>query len=64
MPLTLFFLLDALWLLTLLCAAVPSTEGNAATMITLIYAGWLPHDMCPSGAASIYLRESRVFSCQ
>ena len=28
-------------------------------MITLIYAGWLPHDMCPSGAASIYLRESR-----
>src|SRR3954471_5574682 len=28
-------------------------------MITLIYAGWLPQDMCPSGAASIYLRESR-----
>jgi len=33
-------------------------------MITLIFAGWLPQDMCPSGAASIYLRESRVFSCQ
>jgi len=34
-------------------AAVKSTEGEAATMIILICAGWIPHEHDPSGAASV-----------
>jgi hypothetical protein len=34
-------------------AAVRSAEGEAATMIILICAGWVPHEHDPSGAASV-----------
>ena len=45
-------------------AAAPSTEGSAATVDHTDIRGLVPHNMCPSGAASIYWRESRVVSCQ
>jgi len=55
MPLILFFPLMKAFDFAFLLAAVATTEGDAATMITLIYAGWLPHEQDPSGAASLYL---------
>jgi len=54
MPLTLLFLLAELLTFVVSLAAVTTTEGDAATMITLICAGWLPHEQDPSGAASLY----------
>jgi hypothetical protein len=55
MSLTLLFSFTAAFDFSFPFAAVTTTEGNAATMITLICAGWLPHEQDPSGAASLYV---------